>query len=356
MVNMSKDHDPLHPEGLLALMVSLGASDLLLVPGSPPTYKVAMRFERPIASVLTPQDTERILSYLLTEEERRQFESHKQMDFAFSLGPNLRFRVNAYHQRGTKSVVFRAIPPAPPLPQDIGLPSTLVELAEKPRGLLLVTGPTGSGKSTTLAALIEHLNQNYPLHIVTIEDPIEYFFTPKMSVISQREVGHDVDTFASALRVVLRQTPNVIVVGEMRDLETIRAAVTAAETGHLVMATLHTTGAAKTIDRIVDVFPEGEKPQIRSQVAGTLLGVFSQILLPARDGGLVLAYELMIAIPAIRSLIRENKTEQIPNYISAGSREGMVSLKQSLSRLLAEGLIDPGHAAPYLGEREEKVV
>lgn len=349
---MSQDF--LSHEHLLALMASLGASDLLLIPGSPPTYKVAMRFEYPIPGILTSQDTERILRTLLSNNQWKRFEEHLQLDFAVSLGPELRFRVNAYRQRNTISVVFRAIPPSAPLPQDIGLPPALVELAERPRGLLLVTGPTGSGKSTTLAALIEHLNRNYPLHIVTIEDPIEYFFHPKQSVISQREVGQDVHSFGDALRVVLRQAPNVIVVGEMRDLETIRAALTAAETGHLVMATLHTTGAAKTIDRIVDVFPQGEKSFIRSQVASVLLGVFSQILLPTRDGGLALAYEFMIATPAIRALIRENKTEQIHNYIASGSQDGMVSLEKSLNRLISEGVVNPQSAAPYLAERREK--
>ena len=346
----------LDPESLLALAASLGASDLILVPGAQPTYKVSMQFVRPIPNVLTPTDTESLLRALLSPDNFQKFCEKRQLDFAFSLRPEIRFRVNAYYQRGAISLVFRAIPSQPPLPHEIGLPETLVRLAERPRGLLLVTGPTGSGKSTTLAALVEHLNQTRELHIVTIEDPIEYFFTSKRSVISQREVGEDVPSFVDALRVVLRQTPNVIVVGEMRDLETIRAALTAAETGHLVMATLHTTGAHKTIDRIVDAFPDSEKPQIRSQVAGVLLGVFSQILLPAQDGGLALAYELMIATPAIRTLIREGKPEQIPTYVAAGSQEGMVSLDRTLNKLVSDGIVHPQHTAPYLAEygRERK--
>jgi twitching motility protein PilT len=345
----------MNAEELLTLMASLGASDLILCPGTPPTYKVHLRFERPIPQILTPQDTEKLLEYLLTPDNVKSFHEKRQIDFAFSLGHDLRFRVNAYYQRETVSLVFRAIPPNPPLPDEIGLPSALVSLAEQPRGLILITGPTGSGKSTTLAALIEHLNQTRSLHIVTVEDPIEYFFTSKESVISQREVGRDVHSFPDALRVVLRQAPNVIVVGEMRDLETIRAALTAAETGHLVMGTLHTTSAAKTIDRIVDVFPEGEKPYIRSQFASTILGVFSQILLPRIGGGLALAYELMVVTPAIRTLIRDGKTEQIDNYISSGSQLGMTTLENTVRRLINGGEVAHQDAAPYLASERRAV-
>ncbi len=335
-------------EELILRMEELEASDLLLIPGKPPTYKIYMRFESAGEPPLLPLDTEAFAEYLLTPEQRERFRRERQLDFAWAPGTGARYRINLYYQRGTVSLAIRSIPGEPPLPNEIGLPSALVGLADRPNGLILVTGPTGSGKSTTLAALIENLNRRREVHIITIEDPIEFVFSSKTALISQREVGNDVPSFPLALKAALRQAPNVIVVGEMRDLETIRAAITAAETGHLVIATLHTRSAAQTVDRIIDVFPEEEKNQIRLQLSNNLLGVFSQRLLPRVDGkGLQITYELLLANPAVRTLVREGKTHQIDGVLETGVNEGMVSLERHLASLVHMGLVSLEDARAY---------
>lgn len=326
-------------ETLLATMVELGASDLILVPGAPATYKVRLRFQRPTEKPLSSREVQEYLERIISPEDMRTFEAQGQVDFAVSMHGH-RFRVNAYRQRGMPAMVFRAIPLTIPCPEDLGLPEKLLDLAQSPKGLILITGPTGSGKSTTLAAIIGFLAQRGDLHIVTIEDPIEYYFPSGRSVISQREVGRDTPGFAEALRVVLRQAPNVIMIGEMRDRETVAAALTAAETGHLVLATLHTTSAAQTVERIVDFFDGSEKSFIQGMLASTLVATFTQRLLPTVDGGVVLAYELMVVTPAIAALIRDGKVNQIGNYISSGKEDGMISMEQRIRELVGMGLIN----------------
>jgi twitching motility protein PilT len=276
----------------------------------------------------------------MNERQQRTFEERRELDFSFALGDKARFRVNAFMQRGTVGGVLRLIPTQIKSAQEMGLPQNIVDIATAPRGLVLITGPTGSGKSTTLAAMIDYINTTRKLHIVTIEDPIEFMHTHKQSIINQREVGSDTMSFNDALRAALRQAPDVILVGEMRDYETIKAAVTAAETGHLVMGTLHTNSAPESIDRIVDVFPEEQQAQIRVQLANNLVAVMTQQLLPRADGaGRVLAYELLIANPAVRSLIREGKTFQIVSTMQTGAREGMVTMDAYLANLYRRRII-----------------
>jgi twitching motility protein PilT len=282
---------------------------------------------------------------LLTDEKRQQLVTFKEVDLSYNVDGLSRFRVNMFWQRGKVGAVFRVIPFKIRTIDDLRLPQVTKRLCLLPRGLLLVTGPTGSGKSTSLAAMIDHININKKLHIMTIEDPIEYVHQDKTCIINQRELGSDTHTFADALRHVLRQNPDVILVGEMRDLETIQLAITAAETGHLVMSTLHTNDAAQTIDRIVDVFSPDQQAQIRTQLSVTIQGVVSQTLLPKKDGsGRVAAFEVMVATPAIRTLIRDGKSHQLPMDIQTGAELGMQSMDGCLLNLLREGVIDWEHA------------
>jgi twitching motility protein PilT len=326
---------------LLRVTAENGASDLHLLVPAVPTMRlngelVAIDGEQP----LTPQDTLNAFESITTEKEREQFYEELELDFAYSLPGVARFRVNIALQRGSISLSLRCVPVEVPKIEQFGLPEVCKELVLKPRGLVLVTGPTGSGKSTTLAAMIDYLNEQAKRKIVTIEDPIEFLHSNKECLIIQRDLGDDTRAFASALKHGLRQDPDVILVGEMRDLETIATAITAAETGHLVLSTLHTIGAAATIDRIIDVFTPYQQPQIRAQLATVLEGVLSQALIPRADGsGRVPAFEIMLHTYAIGNLIRESRTYEIPGLLEMGSQQGMQSLDQSLRRLVESGEI-----------------
>ena len=316
-------------------------SDLHLTAGSPPGLRIRGEIH-PLENCepLTPKDTQDLILTLLSEEQRRRFDAELELDFAYSIPGLSRFRANVFQQRNSMGAVFRCIPLSIPSLDDLKLPKVCRFLAERPRGLVLVTGPTGSGKSTTLAAMIYHINATRPVHIVTLEDPIEFMHRNKKAYVNQREIGTDTRSFASALRRVLRQDPDVILVGEMRDLETIYAAITAAETGHLVLATLHTTGGPETVDRIIDVFPPHQQQQIRMQLSATLEGVLSQVLLQSADGvSRTMAMEIMLGVPAISNLIREGKTHQMPTIIHGAQSVGMQTLDQDIKRLLTAGLV-----------------
>jgi twitching motility protein PilT len=294
------------------------------------------------AEKLTPVRMQELIYAILTEDQIAEFEQKWELDFAYSVRGLSRFRVNVHRQRGTIGSVFRAVPVDPPSLDGLGMPDILRKLAMKPRGLVLVTGPTGSGKSTTLAAMIREINVTRRRHIVTVEDPIEFLHRNEKSIIIQREVGMDTHSFSAALRHVLRQDPDVILIGEMRDLETIAAAITAAETGHLVLATLHTTSAAQTVDRIVDVFPPFQQEQIRVQLSTVLEGILCQTLMPMADGkGRCCAQEILVASSAIRNLIREGKTHQMASVLQSSASEGMQSLDQALKVLVQAGKVVP---------------
>jgi len=330
-----------HVDDLLRHMIDIGGSDLHITVGSPPGIRVRGEV-LPVDShpVLTPKDTQEMLLSLLSEEQRRRFETELELDFAYSIPGLSRFRTNVFQQRNSMGAVFRVIPLKIPTLEELQLPRVCRFLAERPRGLVLVTGPTGSGKSTTQAAMIDHINSTRPLHIITLEDPIEFMHKNKRAYVNQREIGEDTHSFTSALKRVLRQDPDVILVGEMRDLETISAALTAAETGHLVLATLHTTGGPETIDRIIDVFPPHQQQQVRMQLSTTLEGVLSQVLLRSTDGrSRVMAMEIMLGIPSISNLIREGKTHQMATIIQGGAAVGMQTLDQHLKTLLQAGRI-----------------
>ena len=326
---------------ILKLAIDSGASDVHLTVASPPIMRVNGRLKRIGDERLMPDDAMRIIQEVLTPAQIKLFEEKGELDISYS-NPGLgRFRVNVYKQRGSYSMALRVVALNIPSMDDLRLPLILRELATKQRGLILVTGPTGSGKSTTLAAMIDHMNQTRNEHIITIEDPIEYLHKHQLSIVNQREIGHDSYSFSNALRAALRQDPDIILVGEMRDLETIGTAITAAETGHLVLSTLHTIGAAKTVDRIIDVFPPHQQQQIRVQLASVIEAVVSQQILPKADGtGRVAAFEVMVANPAIRNLIREGKTHQIQNVIQTGSNQGMQTMDASLIELYRKRLID----------------
>ncbi len=325
---------------ILRLAAEKGASDVILTVGLPPQFKLHGVYDSQGLSELASAETRKLMYSMMNEKQQRTFEEKRELDFSFALGDKARFRVNAFMQRGYVGGVLRLIPTKIKSAEEMGLPSNVVDIANSPRGLVLVTGPTGSGKSTTLAALIDYINTQKKMHIMTIEDPIEFMHSHKKSIINQREIGADTMSFQDALRAVLRQAPDVILVGEMRDYETIKAAVTAAETGHLVMGTLHTNSAPESIDRIVDVFPEEQQEQIRVQLANNLVAVMTQQLLPRIDGGgRILAYELLIANPAIRSLIREGKTFQITSVMQMGAREGMVTMDAFLANLFRQRII-----------------
>ena len=326
---------------ILRIAAEKGASDVILTVGMPPQFKIHGVYGGQDFAELSATDTRKLMYSMMNEKQQRTFEEKRELDFSFALGEKARFRVNTFMQKGNVGGVMRLIPTIIKSVADLGLPPNVVEVANAPRGLVLVTGPTGSGKSTTLAAMLDYINVNKKMHIMTIEDPIEFMHTHKNSIVNQREVGSDTIDFQSALRAVLRQAPDVILVGEMRDYETIKAAVTAAETGHLVMGTLHTNSAPESIDRIVDVFPEEQQEQIRVQLANNLVAVMTQQLLPRIDGGRVLAYELLIANSAVRALIREGKTYQITSVMQTGAREGMITMDTYLAGLFRKRLITP---------------
>jgi len=329
-------------EKLLATVIQLKASDLHISVGQPPVVRHHGRMRKLDigGGVLDPDDTTALMKSITPDRCQQELQQRGGADFAIEYVDGVRFRVAIFKQKGTIGMVLRRIPSQFMTFEQLRTPDAIRSLIVRPRGLLLVTGPTGSGKTTSLASMINFINENYDRHIITLEDPIEYYHKHKRSTVNQREIGIDVPDFKEGLRRALRMDPDVILVGEMRDLETIRAALEAAETGHLVFGTLHTSGAASTIDRVVTVFPENEQDQIRTQLAGSLIGVLSQALLPRKPEGLVAAYEMMVVTPAIRNLIRENKTYRIDSAIQTGRKHGMFLLDESLFRLWKEGLCD----------------
>jgi twitching motility protein PilT len=328
-------------DDLLEQMVARKASDLHISVASPPAVRVRGEVERlDDYEPLSSEDTQQLLYRILSSEQQKQLEIKRQLDFSHSVPGLARFRVNVYFQKESVGAAFRMIPDELKTLEELGIPPTLHQLAEKPRGLVLVTGPTGSGKSTTLAALIDEINRNRAEHILTIEDPIEFLHRHKRCIVNQREIGPDATTFAEALRAALRQDPDVILVGEMRDLETISTALTAAETGHLVFGTLHTQSAPSTIDRIIDVFPPEQQEQVRIMIAGSLQGVVTQALLPTADGvGRVPSLEVLLPDDAVRNLIRQGKVEQIYSVMQTNTTRGMQTMEQSLSDLVQRSIV-----------------
>lgn len=325
---------------LLQACVDQGASDIHLTVGRPPVFRLSGRLRSLETKVLGPDDTTALMKSITPEKNQQELTEEGGTDFGFGFGDVARFRVSVFKQKGNITLVLRLIPSQIMTFEQIGLPKIVTALCRRPRGMFLVTGPTGSGKTTTLATMINFINENLDRHIVTIEDPIEYYHLHKKSVINQREVGNDVPSFSEALRRVLRMDPDVILVGELRDLETIEAAVRAAETGHLVFSTLHTTSASGTISRIIDVFPPDQQEQLRVQLSSNLIAVLSQALCPVATGkGRVAAYEFMVVTPAIANLIRENKTYRIDSSIQTGKKLGMQLLDEHLWNLYDEGRI-----------------
>jgi twitching motility protein PilT len=326
---------------LLEHMVARNASDLHVTVGTPPSIRVRGELERlEEYESLTSEETQQLLYRILSSEQQKHLELKRQLDFSHSIPGLARFRVNVYFQREAIGAAFRLIPTELKTLEELGIPSSLHQLAEKPRGLVLVTGPTGSGKSTTLAAVIDEINRNRSEHILTIEDPIEFLHRHKRCIVNQREIGPDAISFAEALRAALRQDPDVILVGEMRDLETIATALTAAETGHLVFGTLHTQSAPSTIDRIIDVFPAEQQEQVRIQIASSLQGVVTQALLPTADGkGRVPALEILLPDDAVRNLIRQGKVEQIYSIMQTNTSRGMQTMEQSLADLIQRHVV-----------------
>ena len=331
---------------LLQLMLSRSASDLHITTGSSPQLRINGKLSPINDTPLTPSDTKQLCYSILTEAQKHRFEEENELDLSFGIKGLSRFRANIFVQRGAVSAAIRVIPFQVKTFEELGLPVIVKDLVNKPRGLILVTGPTGSGKSTTLASMIDRINSERHEHIVTIEDPIEFVHNHKMCVINQREVHADTKSFKNALKYILRQDPDVVLIGEMRDLETIEAAITIAETGHLTFATLHTNSSVQTINRIVDVFPPHQQPQIRAQLSFVLEGVLSQQLLPRKDGkGRVMSVEVMVPNPAIRNLIREEKIHQIYSLMQTGQNKfGMQTMNQSLYDLFIRGLIPKDEA------------
>ncbi|MGM9570755.1 MAG: type IV pilus twitching motility protein PilT [bacterium] len=334
-----------------------GASDLHITVGIPPAIRVDGRLMHMEGyPKLLPPDTKKLVDSLLNPKQQESFQERGELDFSYSIAAIGRFRCNVFRQRGSSAAVIRLISSTIRNLEELHMPKTLEDLAFKPRGLVLVTGPTGSGKSTTLAAMIDLINRQEHKHIITLEDPIEYLHSHKKSIVNQREIGLDSDSFAVALRVCLRQDPDIILVGEMRDMETISTAITAAETGHLVFATLHTSGAAQTIDRIIDVFPPHQQQQVRIQLAMAVQGIISQQLLPIIDGpGREVAVELMLGTPAIRNLIREGKTHQINSLIQTGGQQGMITMDSSLRSLYIKGKISYETALEHAVDKDNLV-
>ena len=341
---------------LLEEMIEKDASDLHITAGE----RAKLRIDGDITNaaapdVLTPKDTLALAYSVLTENQKKRFETEDELDFSFGIQNLARFRGNVFKQRGCVAMVVRMIPFNVRTFQDLGLPPVMAKLAEKPRGLILVTGPTGSGKSTTLAAVLDKINKERKGHIITVEDPIEFIHRHQQCIINQREVGTDTKSFANALKYALREDPDVILVGELRDLETMAACLTIAETGHLALATLHTTSAAESINRRIDVFPSNQQQQVRAQLAFVLEGVVTQTLLQKAKGrGRAMACEIMVCTPAIRALIRDDKVHQIPNVISTGLRDDMLSMDDSLGELVDRQLIDFEAAYPHFADVEKR--
>jgi twitching motility protein PilT len=329
---------------LLRIMVERDGTDVLLSVGKPPQMRISKELKSFEFEPLTPEHSRELAYQVMNDVQHKALEDQGEVDFSFGIQGLSRFRVNVYIQRGTVSAAFRRIPYDIFSFEELGLPPVVREMSDKPNGLILVTGPTGSGKSTTMAAMIDRINEQRYCHIITIEDPIEYLHQHKRATVDQREIHADTKSFHSALRSILRQDPDVVLLGEMRDAESIQVALTIAETGHLVFATLHTNSCSQTLARIVDVFPGEKQQQVRTQLAMCLNCVMTQVLLPKVGGGLQLALELMVAVPAVRSCIRENKLHTIDNQISMGSRYGMQSLNQSLASLVINGYVEEDEA------------
>ena len=330
---------------LLAFTMQNDASDLHLSAGSPPIIRVSGLLKRVKADPLSSDDIRTMLYSVMTEDQRAEYEKNMEIDFAIALGEKARFRVNGFTSRLGASAVFRTIPTEVPTMEQLGLPPVMRRFSELEKGIVLVTGPTGSGKSTTLASMVNHINLTMSKHILTIEDPVEFFHTSQKSLVNHREVGTDTKSFARALKSALREDPDVILVGEMRDYETISLALTAAETGHLVFATLHSNSASKTIDRVIDVFPTGDKEMVRAMLASSLQGVIAQTLVRKADGqGRVGAFEILVGTNAVRNLIRENQIPQMYSMMQTGSRYGMVTMQDAIADLFEAGLIDKDEA------------
>jgi twitching motility protein PilT len=349
---------------LLAFVMQNNASDLHLSPTNPPIVRVYGSLKRLKSEALSSDDIRNMLYSVMTDDQRADFEKDLELDFAISFGEKARFRVNAFTGRNGTSAVFRTIPSVVPTMEELELPPIMRRFAELEKGLVLVTGPTGSGKSTTLASMVNHINETMGKHILTVEDPVEFFHSSKKSLVNHRELGADTHSFARALKSALREDPDVILVGELRDHETISLALTAAETGHLVFGTLHSSSAAKTIDRIIDVFPTGDKEMIRSMLASSLQGVVAQTLLKKAGGqGRVAAFEVLVGTSAVRNLIRENQIPQMYSMIQTGSRYGMLTMEDAIKGLLEQGLVDEEEARLALlkttddesGERDSDV-
>ena len=338
---------------LLRFAVQQKASDLHLSAGEPPMVRIHGEMQRVDLPAMTAEDTHRLIFDVMNDAQRRVYQEKLELDFAFALDDDLRFRVNAFVQSRGEGAVFRTIPTKIPRFEDLGLPSVLRALCdEEDKGLILVTGPTGSGKSTTLAAMLDHINETQAGHILTLEDPIEFVHRPKKCLVNQREVGTQTHSFTAALKSALREDPDVILVGELRDLETISLALTAAETGHLVFGTVHTSSAPKTVDRLIDVFPSVQQAQVRTMLSESLVAVITQQLLPKVGGGRVGAQEILIATPAVRNLIRENKTHQLASVLQVGGRIGMQTMDAAITELVRKGLVSVDDARRLLPEAE----
>ncbi len=334
---------------LFELVAKEGASDLIISAGAPPVLRVNGRLFRTRHDVLTPEAAKKLVYSILTADQKKHFESEKELDFSLAADRKRRYRVNVYLQKQAVAAALRPIPDEIPGLDTLGLPEGVQKFPDAKQGLLLVTGPTGHGKTTTQAAIIDRINTTRECHVITVEDPIEFVHTHKKSIIDQREVGEDTHGFISALRYILRQNPDVIQIGEMRDLETIQAALRAAETGHLVMATLHTNDAIQSVDRVIDVFPGEQQQQIRFMLSMTLLGIISQRLLPRKDGkGRVLAAELLLNNTAVANLIREGKTHQVYSIMETNTREGMVTMDKAIKQLYMDGVISYDEAIAHV--------
>ncbi len=348
----------LHIDRILETCIKRGASDIHLTVGRPPVLRLHGHLRSLETKVLEPEDTVSLMKAITPERNQQELQEEGGTDFGFAFGEAGRFRVSVFRQKGNLAIVLRLIPSRLLTFEEIGLPKICAALCRRPRGLFLVTGPTGSGKTTTLASMLNYINENFDRHIVTIEEPIEYYHRHKKSIFNQREVGNDVPSFAEALRRVLRQDPDVILVGELRDLETMEAAIRAAETGHLVFSTVHTTGCQGTVNRIVDAFPHEQQEQIRVQLSTNLIAVLSQALCPRLEKGMVAAYEFMVVTPAIANLIRENKTFRIDSSIQTGKKYGMQLLDEHLLKLYMDKIISAEEAvdkARNPGEMEAKI-
>lgn len=341
-------------ESLLEEVVKQDSSDLHLSVGTYPNLRIDGTL-KPMTDLpkLTEKEVENLTFSVLNDEQKEILLKDKEVDFSFSFGDIARFRANAFHQKGNVGLALRLIPVKIRTIEDLGLPKLIEKFTEYPRGLVLVTGPTGSGKSTTLAAMVDKINSEKAVHIITIEDPIEYTHNHKKAMIDQREVHYDTKSFAAALRSALREDPDVVLVGEMRDLETIASAITIAETGHLVLATLHTNNAAQSMDRIIDVFPPYQQPQIRVQLSNILQGIVSQRLLPAIGGGRVAVAEILVATPAVRNIIREGKTHQLDAVIQTGADQGMVTMDKALAQMVRQGRITDDEARGFCIDQQE---